>query len=228
MPKLVQITEKGITWLAGELCDPTKPEPLGFRPVYREEVRNAIVRHHLVPPHPREGRQMGFTFHGNGLMVNVWTTWLPDEGRMRESGYGWVLITDGEKILYSSPPLCRTKNFLGSILHKAKITRLRVIKRPLCPKCGQFLEIVHGPALKSTFWCCSRRAFHFDRQRLARDWDYGLPREVIRELNVERRQKTKARKRYAKRRKMEGKPPPVRAVLRHKGWRRTEEGASAS
>jgi hypothetical protein len=115
LPKKVLFDREGFAWITKVLCGENKnPDDvgLGFRSITRLEVAKDIIRFGAKPPSPREGRESGFIFTANGLTVKVWTTWLQKEDRPREKDSGWVLITDGEEILYSSRPFHRTKNFL--------------------------------------------------------------------------------------------------------------------
>ncbi|MEK7558488.1 MAG: hypothetical protein AAB507_01525, partial [Patescibacteria group bacterium] len=145
----------------------------GFREISPVEFRKDFQRLGLKAPSPREGREVGFRFWSNGLEVVVWTTFLAGEGRAREEDAGWVLIKDGDKPLYFSHSLRRTKNFLRNLLWHAGIAKWRAEHRPLCPMCQKRMRIAHGKGIKSRFWACINPAFHAKAVFLP--WDHELP-----------------------------------------------------
>lgn len=205
MPAKVLPGVLDFAWLTSEL------ERLGFRPLTGVEFQKDFLRLALKAPRPRPGREAGFVFTANGLTVKVWTTWLIREGEAREVDAGWVLITDGDRVCYFSRPLHRTKNFVLNLFAQAWIQRWRVLHRPLCPQCRQFMDIVSGRGLKARYWRCSRR--HPDQQAVSLDWDHSLPKRARQYVETLRRE----RRRYEKNRKTEGKPLHL-ALIRRKAW----------
>lgn len=188
---------------------------MGFRRVTDVEFRTDFKRLDLKAPRPRPGREVGFIFTANFLTVRIWTTWLAHENKAREVDESWILIVDGDKAVYFSHPLHRTKNFTLNLLRQAWIARWRVLHRPLCPECKNFMDIVRGRGLKSRYWRCGRLTAHADRKPASLAWDHGLPKKAKRFVKTLR----KPRCRYVKRRRAEGKPLHV-ALLTRKPWQR--------
>lgn len=202
MPKKVLPTAEAFQKFFGEL------EMRGFRRTTQGELASDFRRLALKAPSPREDREIGYTFSANGLTVVVWTTLL-EEGCMRDSDSGWVLIKMGDTVLYYSHPIHRTKDFLRNLLGHARIARLRVLHRPLCPTCGKRMFIAFGKALKTRYWRCNR---HPEPQHLS--WDHGLSTRALKFLSDARRE----RERYRKRARAEGKEPGA-ALRRRRGWK---------
>lgn len=187
-------------------------ERQGFRKLSPTEFKKDFTRLELIAPSPREGREVGFSYAANGLEVRVWTTFLVREGRARDEDAGWVLIKEGDTPRYFSRPFSRTKNFLHTLLWSASIARWRVEHRPLCPACHGRMRIAFGSGFKSRFWQCVRPSIH--REPVFLSWDYKLPQEALDFLNPIR----KARARYNKKLRAEGKEPGA-AQRRRKGWK---------
>jgi len=188
-------------------------QEMGFRRITDVEFQTNFRRFGLVAPTSRFGREVGFIFTANDLTVHVWTTWLGRESRTRRADEAWVLIECEDKAVYFSHPLHRTKNFMLNLLRQAWIARWRVLNRPLCPKCRNFMDIVHGRGLKSRYWSCIRTAAHADQKPAFLDWDYGLPPKAKYYVRTLRRK----RHLYEKQRRAEGKPLHV-ALLTRKPW----------
>lgn len=195
MPKKVLPDVDGIAWLTHNL------RRRGFRSLTKQESKTVFARLELVPPSPREGRELGFIFSANRLDVIVWTSFVQKDGQAREKDSGWVLIRDGDRARYFARPRLRTLNFLKNLLEDACIARQRVIHRPTCPECQQQMRIARGSGLKSRFWRCFRPEYHSKAVRLS--WDHGLPPEVL--------------ERVLKRRK--ARAAAGKAMLRRKGWK---------
>ena len=184
----------------------------GFREIVRTEFSQDYWRLALKAPSTREGSETGYTFGANGYVVVVWTTRLKREGYARDEDAGWVLIKDGDQVLYFSRPHPRTKNFLHTMLFEAAIARLRVLARPLCPVCGARMNITTGKGLKSRFWQCKRPEQHRRSQNLS--WDHVLPQEALDYLKPIRER----RRKYREKLKKEGKAPGS-ALQRRIGWK---------
>lgn len=148
----------------------------------------------------------------------MWTTWLEKERSAREEDAGWVLIAEGDKVLYFSRPIHRTKNFLRNLSMQARIACWKVRHRPLCPECQNFMDIVQGRAMKQRFWRCGRRELHKGGKNRFRRWDYGLPEEAVAYLKPIRRRR---KKKYAALRAA-GKDPH-QAMFKRKRWGKREE-----
>ncbi|HEY4489869.1 MAG TPA: hypothetical protein VJC12_01270 [Candidatus Paceibacterota bacterium] len=212
MPRQVLPDAAGFSWLE------KKFRQMGFRPLESSEVRKDIVRFAAVAPHPRRGREVGFIFSANGLDIVAWTTWLKEMQEARESDSGWVLIKETGAPLYFSHEIRRTKNFLWNLLLNARVAQLRVLSRPLCPECRQFMSIVRGPAIKSRYWACLRRQFHENKRIQRYGWDYGLSAQALLWVRDVRRRRDRQKKKLAK----QGKLPKKPAVLVRHGWKRTD------
>lgn len=184
----------------------------GFREISPVEFRKDFQRLGLKAPSPREGREVGFRFWSNGLEVVVWTTFLAGEGRAREEDAGWVLIKDGDKPLYFSHSLRRTKNFLRNLLWHAGIAKWRAEHRPLCPMCQKRMRIAHGKGIKSRFWACINPAFHAKAVFLP--WDHELPEWALSFLKPFRRSRARS---YALARAQGKRPGTV--IRNRKGWK---------
>lgn len=185
----------------------------GFRKLLPEEFRENFDRMELSAPSPREGRETGFIYKANGLTVLVWTTFLDQEDQARNTDAGWVLIKEGEAVEYFSHPLHRTKNFLHNLLLSACIARFRALNRPACPSCGVFMDIARGKNLKARYWQCNRPMVHKKPEFLP--WDYGIPKEALKFLILQRGQ----RARYRKKRRAQGKKTGT-AILQRRGWKK--------
>lgn len=209
MPKKVLPDPVDYAWFLTQLMN------RGFRPVSVTEFRKDFKRLKLKAPRPRPGREDGFLFFADGLTVRVWTTWLESESKVRDVDAGWVLICEGDKPLYFSRPIHRTKNFLVNLLRQAWLARWRVTHRPLCLKCHKFMDIVMGRGMKSRYWRCDRRKEHKDGKPYSLDWDYGMPSKAKRYVSTLRGNRAKRRSKLKK----EGKPV-FTAIKKRKPWQR--------
>jgi hypothetical protein len=209
LPKQQLFSKKDFDYLKSQL------EKWGFRQISSQEFCLEYRQKRLKAPRVREGRETGFVFKSQGLKVIVWTTWLEEQSRARDSDAGWVLISDFQKVLYFSHPLRRTKNFIRHLLQQAYIARQRVIHRPRCPGCGKFMNITPGKGIKARYWSCSRRRFHPQGIIYTKDWDCGINNPKIQKYLD---QKRKAQKKYYQKRRAQGKRVP-RAMMIRKPWR---------
>jgi hypothetical protein len=191
----------------------------GFRAISDVQFVSEFRRLGLIAPRPRIGREAGFTFSRNGLVVRVWTTWLRREKILRDVDAGWVLITKGDSALYFSHPLNRTKNFFLNLFRQAWIAKFRVQNRPHCPDCNAFMEIVRGPELKERYWRCDRVERHGDRTARSYRWDIGLPEKAQAYIDGLRRE----RMRHEEKIIIAGGKPHA-AMLKRKPWKRHRNG----
>lgn len=189
----------------------------GFRRLSSPEFSLQFKRLKLKAPRPRLGRELGFIFYANQYTVMVWTTWLLKEQVAREEDAGWVLIAEGDNVLYFSHPIHRTKNFLHNLFMQARIACWRVRHRPLCPECRNFMDIVKGKALKQRFWKCSRTKLHAGGKNRFRSWDYRLTEEALEYIRPIRKKRVKRYKAV----RAEGKEPH-QAMLNRKRWGKKE------
>lgn len=207
MPEKVYMTLADFAWLEAELL------AKGFRRSTREEARRDFRRLEPIAPRPRSGREVGFIYYANGLTVTVWTSWLEAEGKMRDEDMGWVLIKEGNQKDYFHRPLLRTKNFCRNLLKAADYAKERVLLRPLCPECQQFMKIAKGKALRSHYWICRR--LHADRRPVIKDWYYELPEKLRKKREYLSRERRRAK---VKREKILGRPSTPAVIIRHP-WR---------
>lgn len=204
MPKRILPTEADFESLRSQLLE------WGFREILSVEFSSDFKRLDLKAPRPREGRETGFLFFANGLTVRIWTTWLANEGRARQEDAAWVLIAEGDKVPYFGQPIHRTKFFVRNLLRRAWIARHKVLNRPLCPVCNQWMQIARGRAIKSRYWRCSK-----GHKNLS--WDHNIPPRAKRHLERSRR----GRARHREKRREQGQP--VRpAVLTRRPWRSSQ------
>lgn len=158
---------------------------VGFREINPKEKLKNFERLGLVFPKKIKGQEVGFCFEANGLKVFVWTTFVAKEEKARDQDSGWVLITEGDKALYFSHPMRRTKYFLRRLYKHALIAKERVLNRPLCPECKGYMKIKKGKALKSRYWICKNH-----QKPIFQKWDYNLPEWILTFLKKERKLKT--------------------------------------
>ena len=185
----------------------------GFREIGFCEVFKTFARLGLEAPRYHPGREVGFCFEANGWKVYIWTTFVISLQQARKEDTGWVLITKGDKILYSTHPLRRTKYFLRRLYKYALIAKMRVINRPLCPSCQAYMDIERGRGLKSRYFICRKKA-HL--KPIFINWDIGLSAWAKDFLKAER----KKRALYRKKRRADGKTVGM-AMLTRKRYKIT-------
>ena len=190
-----------------------KGEQMQFRQFSFSEFRKTFNRLGLVAPRPKPGREIGYIYQANGLTVFVWTTFLADQKVTRESDLGWVLIASGDTAQYFAHPIRRTKNFMRNLLCHAWLAKFRVLHRPICPKCGKYMEITRGEALKSRYWSCKNVEAHDNKKWTHESWDYLMQPKAMRFIKSERN----ARARYRKERREKGLSTD-QAMLTRKKW----------
>jgi len=213
MPRQVLPSEDDFRYVRRELLK------RGFRRITRLEKEKQFVLLGLMPPRRGSGEEArapeaGFRFDANGLTVSVWTTWLPEFKKVRKEDSGWVLISEGNTVLYFAQPLHRTKNFKTNLLKRAWLARYRVLHRPLCPECNRWMSIARGKGIGSRYWRCDNIGQHTNGKAQGLDWDHKLPPKAKKE--VKRHRKERARNRQ--RRRAQGRPVDV-ARLRRRTWR---------
>ncbi len=141
-------------------------------------------------------REDGYEFWWKGLTVHVWTSWIEDDGAVRDEDYGWILITNKGKAVYFAKPFMRTENFVPRLLRYAEIIQKKVQNRPLCPKCKEFMDI-HSGIGSPTYWFCPHPG-----KWETMDWDICLTDEEKDFLKIRRKQT----KKYNEKRKESGRP----------------------
>lgn len=208
MPQQVLPAREDFDYLKHEL------ERLGFRQLSSLEIVKQLTHLGAVAPRPRRGREVGFLFFANSLAVTVWTTWLAKESEAREEDTAWVVIVQSGTAEYFSEPVHRTKNFVANLLRRAWVARWRVLHRPLCPGCAQWMSIARGRGVKARYWRCDNRSGHKDGRIVFLGWDHGLPPRAQRYVESLRRRRAK----YRAQRRLLGQPTDL-ALKHRKRWR---------
>jgi ssDNA-binding Zn-finger/Zn-ribbon topoisomerase 1 len=101
------------------------------------------------------------------------------------------------------------------MLRQAWIAKWRVVNRPVCPECGNFMDITFGKGIKSRYWACEKLAPHCNGGPHRRDWDAGLPAKALAYVKGLRKIRARARKRLLS----DGEPHRKAMQIRHP-WRR--------
>ncbi len=214
MPKRAVLTVNDFLTIKNEL------ERLGFREVGIYEFRNDFKRLGLQSPRKVSGREVGFKFEANHLIVKVWTSFEKKTGEFRKKDAGWVLICQGDDARYFSGKLHRTKNFVARILSFAWISKWKVEHRPLCPVCHAFMEITTGSKNpKSKYWSCEKILSHPNGKKSRLDWDHGITREKMPKAYLFLMKKRKKAAKYRAKLRKEGKPTD-QAMFKRKKWKR--------
>ena len=190
---------------------------LGFRKISPNEVREQLRQANKRSSRPLEGVETGFRLDSKGLALKVWTSYLEDKGKLREKGTdsGWVLITQNGKTAYFSHQIFRrSEKFLFNLYCWVVINWYRVSRRPKCPECKEYMNIVKGRHLKQRYWCCERRELHTTKKKkYSLDLNFALPPEAKKWL----KRVYKQRKKYSSKVKKAGKQPHA-AMLKRKKW----------
>lgn len=142
----------------------------------------------------------------------MWTTWVKEQMAARDSDSAWALIEENGSARYFACPIHRTKNFVKTFLRRAWIARWRVLNRPRCERCGEFMHIAYGQGLGARYWRCDNLSGHDNRKYVRLDWDSGLPKRAKGYVMLWRRQ----RRAYRKKRRKEGKPVNVARLIRRR------------
>lgn len=208
MPKKVLPTAGEGKYLGQELIK------LGFRQVTRNDWKFVRETEDLKVPRKRTGYEIGYVYFANGYLVYVWTTFDAETFEAFESDAGWVLVVgEGNKRLYSSPRLHRTKYFISRILSYAWICKWKIDHRPLCPECKKAMVLARGKHLKQRYWKCAYRKGHVNHKNVNISWDSNLPKKAQKFLDERRKKRSK----YRKKRRKEGKSTD-QAMLRRKTY----------
>lgn len=192
-----------------------KMTKLGFRIISDTEFKKEAQRLALRAPRPVEGREVGFSYYANRILVVVWTTWLAKSRTIKKKDSGWVVVKQDydKKPVYIDGPFHRTENFLLTLYQNAWLANFRATNRPLCPKCLQSLRIRRGEYFKSRFWSCGRINYHDDKKPFHLSWDHGLPERA--KIFLRRKRKTSAK--WLERTRELGKEP-YSAMKKRKLW----------
>lgn len=190
---------------------------LGFRLVTRKDWKFTRDTEGLKVPRKREGYEVGYVYYANGYRVYVWTTLDAQTSKVFAQDAGWVLVVgEGNKRLYSSPRLHRTKHFISRILSYAWICKWKIDHRPVCSECKEPMRLVRGKHLKQRFWKCSNRTKHEFGESTSISWDMELPPRAQKFLDTKRKQRAS----YRTKRRAEGKSTD-QAMLRRKRWEKS-------
>ena len=167
---------------------------LGFRMIQRVEFRKTFERLGLVAPRPKPGREVGFIFYANELVICVWTTWLLSEMRAREEDAGWVVIVQKNHAVYFGGPIHRVGDFFGRLYVEAELASVRAICRPLCLEHHCFMDVIYGQGLGARYWTCPHEDAHAYGDFRTADWDYGLTKAQKVFVKERRRRRALSRK----------------------------------
>lgn len=154
MPKKVLPTEQEVKTLLRGL------EKLGFDQIGSSLYMKNIERLGLQPPRTQEGREISFSYFANNYEVVVHTTLGVDTNLPAEQDAAWVLIRQADEVLFYSPRLHRTKNFVSTLLLWAEIAQTLVKERPLCPECKAFMHLRKGKKHPLYTWLCTKTEQH--------------------------------------------------------------------
>lgn len=209
MPKQVLFGEEGFRYLCHNL------KRRGFRLINHFETRFAIDRLGLVPTRLFKPRTAVLVFTAENLYaVKVRTTYNTDAKSAIQDANGWVMITSGDKRLYTDRPFNRTEGFLDRLILSAALARLRVIYRPNCTRCRAAMEIHKGKYLRQRFWRCPNKC-------MTMPWDDPIRHvpEAMKLLEKRRKQ----HKQTDKRALAKGKRPHQKMLKRaaNPPWRTT-------
>lgn len=133
-----------------------------------ESFRQALLHQGFLEMRGSKTGRAGFMYEVNGLAVEIWTTFLLEEGQAPKKHLGYVLIRQGDQVKYFGRPFSRNKKYFYHLLWYAYIARVRILDRPKCPLCGAPMEIaqVRGileVVLEARTWQCDK--FHSARYR---------------------------------------------------------------
>ncbi|QQR76503.1 hypothetical protein IPJ63_03335 [Candidatus Nomurabacteria bacterium] len=168
------------------------------------DIRNSLAKYEKKAPRKTEGIERGFVFipkdPDNDYRVIIWGT-AKEDGGVKQSDYGWVLVLKGDKPVYFAKRMERTKNYIINIKRRAWVTIYKVRNRPHCPHpgCERFMEISKTSVIGAVVWKCENKAVH--TRPYFRNWDYGLPKKAKSFVDENR----KSRRRYYKKLKKENK-----------------------
>ncbi len=182
----------------------------------RELTKSDNVR--LLAPRSIVGREKIFIFSLHGMEVIVCTTWdvTTQKPRPRGSDAGWVLIRYKGKVKYFARPVRRTKSFAHHLYWRARIAIERITARPKDTFSGNFMLLEKGKYLFQRYWVSMRpdpKTGRFEKQ----SFNQGLSDESL----DYKKKIDKARRKYAKKLKAQGKSPG-KAMLRRKKWKSFE------
>ena len=74
---------------------------------------------------------------------------------------------------YFGRKVLRTKYFVKNLLERARITKKRILNRPLCGKCGMLMELIQKKKTGGTFWACYNK-IHAGGKLSRESWDHCL------------------------------------------------------
>jgi hypothetical protein len=182
----------------------------GFRIVPEREKKDYQIVEELVPPKGRKKR-LGQTIlvfnHISGLSVIVLTTFNMQTASLLHKGsaQAWVLIVEAGKKnpSYFSTPIRRTGKFWNKLLQMTIICHQRVVSVPIC-KCNCYMSVaMNSKAIGARFWRCKHEENHIGEKLPTADWDIGISKKGMATLQKKR----KARDKYRKSRRAQGKDP---------------------
>ena len=135
----------------------------------------------LSVPATNNSYEVGYYFTACRLTVSVWPNLLFDASPAEQINSGRILISEGADIKYFSSPIMWTEDYFQKLLILSKISKERAEKRPICKKCGCYLNIMPGLHPGSVYWKCIVQ--HNERS----GWDDNLSTDSQKIVIVERK-----------------------------------------
>lgn len=201
-----KLTKEDFIFLQGYLLS------WGFVKITRRDFAKVFRRLDLQMPRRRTDRETGFMYTNNGYTVIVWTSYIEDEEKWRDTGtdYAWVLIKEGDFVKYFAKPLIRMKSMILKLLRYAWVSKWRVDNRHLCPKCDAYMDIGKRHDRRGYYHICKNTDKHEDGLPFTYGWDHNLPPLAQEFVNI-RREYTRQ---YKERNKRLGLTPKPIATIR--------------
>lgn len=170
-------------------------------------------------PRQQEGLEISFSYYNNGLETVVHTSILKEGGLPAENDAAWVLIRKGDEVIFFSPRLHRTKNFISTLLIWAEIAQTLINERPLCPECKAFMELRKSKEHRSYRFICTKTEHH--EKSLVHTHDLMAP-QILSKLSVRAQRywgMYKAKYRYYQKELYKQSLVPGRASKKRKKWK---------
>lgn len=191
---------------------------IGILRVKPKEKSEDIFRLGLQAPRMIKGSEVCYRYSNKEYTLKVWPSYVPEEQKFRAVGKdsGWVIITQGDELVYSTKPMKRTtrEDFIMKILRYAWVNKFKIDNIPLCPckDCNGRMFIFRKKGTHCYMYACNKAENHHDGKWRFRSWDYGLKEKSKAFLEIGR----KATAKYKAKMKTLGKNPIPAAIIRKK------------
>lgn len=174
MPKKVVFTQADFDQFTAAMLK------IGFRLIKQREFKVELANAGVQPNKKETGREEGFTYFMLGLRVIVWTSFVANEGKTRESDPGKVLILENNKIIYMGTFKRRTKNFFFENLYLyALAAKEHVDARPYS-KCKKLMTIFQRRGnSRQCFWVCPLKSHRHKDGCPIQPWTLGLSEKTL-------------------------------------------------